>query len=163
MAIRRLEILGCVKRVLARVTDRPTEITKWMQCIKYVKLPTDEDRNMLTSMTHDQEVHIRASKQQGGQDIMSLTHHVKCLPNGGNDEVDLQGQRMLKGDPLWTPHLSYLNLIYDCVEDSDVKGISSMVIYLISFSYFSLIPFRILEIKRSALSLRSHSTSSYLD
>ena len=164
LAIRRLEILGCLKRVLAKVTDRPTEVTKWMQCIKYIKWPTDREQNILTSMTHDQELLIRASEQQDDQDVMSATdlRWVKHLTSGANDELSLQGQWIQKIDSLWTPYLSYLNLIYDCVEDSGAKGISSMVIYLVLFSCFMLTLFRTLEIIRSALFVKSPLMLSYL-
>ena len=130
LAIRRLEILGCLKRVLAKVTDKPTEVIRWMQCVKYIKVPTDDEREALTTMTHDQEALIRASQQQDDQDSTSVTepHWLASSANDLNDELNLPGQSMMKPNPCWTPYLSYFDLIYGSVEEFGAKGISSMVI-----------------------------------
>lgn len=117
--------------MLAKVTDKPTDVIKWMQCVKFIKVPSDEERKVLTSMTQDQEALIRASQQQEDQEIMTIPepHSLAHSANGSNDELSPHWHSMLKPNPCWTPYLSYLDLIYANVEKSGAKGISSMVTY----------------------------------
>ena len=116
--------------MLANVLDKPTKVTRWMQCVKYIKVPTDDEREGLTTMTHDQEALIRANRQQDDQDFTCITeaHWSANSANDMNDEMSLPGQSTLKANPCWTPYLSYYDLIYISVEKSGAKGISSMVI-----------------------------------
>lgn len=99
--------------------------------MKYIKVPSDDERRVLTTMTHDQEAFIRASQQQDDQDFTSVTetYNLAGSANELNDESGFLGQPMSSSSPCWTPYLSYYDLIYGSVEESGAKGISSMVIY----------------------------------
>ena len=89
-------------------------------------------------------------------------HHSKIPPSGANVELSTSRLSRTTMDSIWTPYLSYLNLIFDCVDEAGANGVSSMVIRSVLYSYVCLTYYRPLEINRLVLSVKSLLMSSFL-
>ena len=123
MTLRRLEIFNCTNRIMAEVLDKPTGTSKWMQCVKFIKPPSTDEYQSLFSMTRSEEHFLRA--------------HLHDIEDKAFFEVEATRIEFLshevktpKFEPSWNPYISLLNMIFDHVEITEGKGISSMVSHM---------------------------------
>lgn len=129
-ALERLDMIGVVKRVKAKVQLTP-QTSRYLRCVKLVRTPTETDRKAFKHLASKDVVAWRHGKTVGdeadgdGEDPYQDEDVMDIAGDIGN--TDDQVDAVPTFSPRWTSDQLAGNLLFNLAEDAGPSGISSMV------------------------------------
>lgn len=137
--IRKLEIMGCVRRIKAR-SQFGRHDRHYHRCVKLIRQPENDEWQLFWDPTRGLPAHLRGNGDDNGtiadvdgdEEDEEDEEEMDTNIEGGSQEPEDIGavaglQEIGRSVPLWTPDQNLNNFLFDVVSMSDTKGSSTMV------------------------------------
>ncbi|KAK5014141.1 hypothetical protein LTR60_003512, partial [Cryomyces antarcticus] len=120
-AVDRLAVLGCIRRIRARVShEKVARQDRWLRCLQLVRPIEKGDRESFITMGTRKEKELREELDAEGEDDDELA--LDDFDTVENIEVE----ETTRIAPQWTPERPQSHFLFDLVDKTGSRGISSM-------------------------------------
>lgn len=133
--LRRLESFGCLKQVKAQ-SDAKTLQPFYMRCVKFIREPVGREWHPIVhhgaadSAITNRNTRSAVDPDDGaGIDTEYQEEEVRYMSAIVGEQGASQLREVERPVPLWTPGVPLNNLIFNVIEQSGTRGLSSMVQY----------------------------------
>jgi hypothetical protein len=126
-----LHTIGCIKKVKARPEYNIGTDTKYFRCLKFIRLPTEKDREHFLSQgpKEDGSLQKESAKPIEVENDESLRDddHMDVVQNPERGGPDDENGKLTRIPPQWTPCQPLSNFCFDLIQYHGVEGASSSV------------------------------------
>ncbi|TKA69097.1 hypothetical protein B0A49_04412 [Cryomyces minteri] len=120
-AVDRLAVLGLIRRIRARVShEKVARQDRWLRCLQIVRPIEKGDRESFITMGTRKEKELREELDAEGEDDDELA------PDDFDTLENVEVEEAARIAPQWTPERSQSHLLFDLVDKTGSRGISSM-------------------------------------
>lgn len=137
--IRKLEIMGCIRRVQAKSQYKRHD-RHYHRCVKFIREPKDEEWQLFWDPMRALPAHLRGNADANGaiadaegdeeedeDEEETYDNNDRESQELGENDATAGLQEIVRAVPQWTPDQNLNNLLYDIVSMSDTRGLSTMV------------------------------------
>jgi B-block binding subunit of TFIIIC len=121
-AIRKLEIIGCVRRVKA-ASDASKKIKLYFYCVKFIREPTERDLQAFFSPDTSLAAAQAGEEQENDEDEDDFRTASQPAIDTDNDHLEEIDRTV----PQWNPDRVLANFLQDLIHGAEVQGLSNKV------------------------------------
>ena len=119
--VRRLEIMGCLRRVRAGDDNLPNHT---FRCVRYLRDPEAKERKLFLDGTTVLPTELRSSMFGLTAEVYENIIEETSASKDRDAEIDpLENQAL----PCWSPDKPFINVLYNIIRSAGTDGLTTMV------------------------------------